>query len=441
MTENNFLQDVVPPSQKRSIRDIPVPPRKKLSIRKPIIKSDEIKIVDTTNVKEKPRENFDELNGNNYKKSQNIKRYLKLASVLIFAIAIFVLFSNLDSAKVTIYPKIVEAVVTKNISIGDLSKSTDTYTLGYRVITLDKEVSKIVESDSEEFVQSKASGTITIFNEYSDKTQNLIKNTRFESPQGLIYTIKNNAAVPGFKTVNGEKVAGTLDVEVVASVAGENYNVDSAEFTIPGFKGQEPYDFFYAKTKTAISGGFDGVKKLVSQAKIDAASIELRQNAKDALIADLKSQVSSEFVFLFDENSFVFGQINESQEDNSNSVALKLKGTVNAKVFNKIDLSNALATDGVFDYSDGENVLAKDIENIKLLISGNELVADGPMTFVWQNDTESLKQLFVNKKKSEFGALIKSLSGVEKANLVIKPFWRTRFPEATKDVNIEVVSN
>ncbi len=441
MTENNFLQDVVPPSQKRSIRDIPVPPRKKLNVRKPIIKSDEVKIPETTNSKIKSQENFDEVNGNNYKKSQKKKKYLKLALGLVIAIGIFVLFSNLDSAKVTIYPKVVEAVVTKNISIGDLSKSVDSYDLGYRTITLDKEVSKVVESDSEEFIQSSASGIITIYNEYSDKTQNLIRNTRFESPQGLIYTIKNTAAVPGYTTVNGEKIPGTLDVEVTASAAGDNYNVESTEFTIPGFKGLEPYDFFYAKTKTAITGGFDGVKKIVSKSKIDSASVELREIAKNALVEDLKSQVSSEYIFLFDDSSFVFGQINESQESGSNSVTLKLKGTVNAKVFNKIELSNELAGGGVFDYSDGQNVLVKDIENVELLIAEDELIADGPMVFVWQNDVENLKQTFANKKKSEFGTLIKNLPSVEKANLVIKPFWRNHFPEATKDISIDIINN
>jgi len=146
-----------------------------------------------------------------------------------------------------------------------LAGDTSTLALGYRTIELDKEVSKTVESDSEEFIQSKASGTITIYNEYSDKTQNLIKNTRFESPQGLIYTIQSNVAVPGYKMVDGKKVAGSIDAKVVASAAGENYNVDSTSFTIPGFKGQEPYELFGAKSKTPISGGFDGVKKIVSK--------------------------------------------------------------------------------------------------------------------------------------------------------------------------------
>jgi hypothetical protein len=48
-----------------------------------------------------------------------------------------------------------------------------------------------LEATSEQQVENTASGKIKISNLYSKETQDLIKNTRFETPQGLVYRIKN----------------------------------------------------------------------------------------------------------------------------------------------------------------------------------------------------------------------------------------------------------
>ncbi|HRY30927.1 MAG TPA: hypothetical protein P5328_00850 [Candidatus Paceibacterota bacterium] len=444
MVDKNLLQDVIPPATKRSIRDIPVPARKKTRNGQSASQTGDIKFkaagpVRVESMKDISSENLDDLNGNNYERSRQIRRYLKIFGAVVILIALFILFSNLDSAQITIEPKTVAAVISKSLSIGDLADNSGVFELGYRTIELNKEVSKEVVADDEEFIQTKATGVITIYNEYSNKTQNLIKNTRFETADGLIYTITASAAVPGYKVVNDEKVPGSIDAKVVASNPGEEYNIDSAEFTIPGFKGQEPYDFFYAKTKTAMSGGFDGVKKIVSEEKLEQAEADLVVLARNSIVEELKSQISDEFVALFDENSFQFGEIQEKQYQDSNDVTLSLKGSIAAKIFNKTDLSGALALDSVIDYSVDEKVLVQNIEDLSLKISGGELLADESMTFTWQNDEEDLRQALAGKKKSEFGNIIKTFPGIAKASLVIKPFWKTKFPKEVQDIDVEVL--
>ncbi len=81
--------------------------------------------------------------------------------------------------------------------------STDATASGivYTTQNFEIEESKTVPANGVEKAEDRASGTITVFNAYSDKTQRLIKNTRFEAPNGLVYRIPASIEVPGKKRV------------------------------------------------------------------------------------------------------------------------------------------------------------------------------------------------------------------------------------------------
>lgn len=460
MTDKNFSQDVVPSTQKRSIRDIPVPPRKRtVSSRvasdvKQSVKSEIRSSVDINQSTQpiQPSQHINrvhhmnDLNGENYSKSKKIKIYGIFAGIILFLIAIFIIFSAFDSAVINLEPKTVSASINKTINVADISNKTDSKTVGYRTIELSKTVSKEIKAEKEEFVQSKASGTITIFNEYSDKPQTLIKNTRFESSNGSIYRIQESVTVPGYTESNGKKIAGTLDATVLADVAGEKYNLDSAEFTIPGFKGQDPYEFFYAKTKTAITGGYDGIRKIVAPEEIQKTSIELQATLKDELVKELSGQISNEFLAIYNDSSFTFEPIKQTDNPDGKSVTLSLSGQIKSKVINKVELSNAIARDTIIDYRENHNILATNLSEINLQITKTNdsdpveiITINNNLNFVWQIDVEGFKKALVNKPKKEFGLVVSQFSGIENGNVVVKPFWRNIFPDDVSNIEIELL--
>jgi|AntRauTorckE6833_2_1112554.scaffolds.fasta_scaffold00138_11 hypothetical protein len=436
------IQDVVPPTQRKSIRNIPIPNRNN---KDNDIRNEDIKIDDTkTGVPPiHSEEEFDYEERDRKPRKNNMKKYLILIGSIITLVLIFAIFTSLDSAKVKITPKTETSSFNERIVIEELSKRESNESLGYRIIELAKESEKVVEAQSEELVQSKASGEITIFNEYSENSQTLIKNTRFESTNGRIYRIEDSIKVPGYTESNGDLTPGQLTVIVYADEIGEDYNTESDDFTIPGFEGQEPFDFFYAKTNTPISGGFDGIRKIVSQEDIGSATTELQEEVKSKLLDELNNQVTEEFYIYQNDESFSYGEINEIQVENSNNVKLTLRGEVSARIFNKVDTSNKIADSIFANYFTNENTLISDFDNVNISISESELSetleVSGDSNFVWQINEEKLKDDLKGEEKKLLPTIMQDYTEIQVAEAIVKPFWISTFPEDKKDIKIEII--
>lgn len=470
----NYSEDIVPPSRKKTIRDIPVPARKKGGASESVTASEGI-IPPTESVKEImyaptmsdvvappksasiPMPDIGEENGDDnyavkdYSSGKKSKKPLFVSlGIIAILVMLFFILSSFDSADVEITPKTAEATVNEALLIENISSKTNPLALGYRVIELSQESEKRVPANDEEYISQTASGTITISNTYSSDTQKLVKNTRFESPTGKIYRIRESVSVPGYTESDGKKIPGTLDVEVFADAPGEEYNVSSAEFTIPGFKGQEPYDFFSAKTKTAISGGFDGVRKIVSEESIETAKNDLSSTLTSKLIDEINEQVTDEFIAIYNAESFVFDEVKQTDISGSNEALLTRRGTVSALVFDRVELSNVVALATVAEYQENQNVLIEGLETLEikvgldqgdLEIDGDErerMDISGNAMFVWQNDEIEIKEALLGTKKKDLGTTLSNFPGIFRADAVIKPFWRGKFPNTVEDIDIEV---
>ncbi len=137
--------------------------------------------------------------------------------------------------------------------------------------------------------RAKASGLITILNEYSDAAQSLVATTRFETSDGKLYRLVEGLTVPGTKTVDGKSVPGTIDARVVADSAGTSFNIGSGTFMIPGFKGGPKYEKITARVKTPLTGGSDGDSdqpSSVSANDIERAKTAAEDEAKKSVMAD-----------------------------------------------------------------------------------------------------------------------------------------------------------
>ncbi|NCS98619.1 hypothetical protein GW764_00350 [Candidatus Parcubacteria bacterium] len=426
------IQDVVPPTQRKSIRNIPIPNRSN--------KNGEIKR-NTPPIHKKEEFDFEERNTRPRK--NNIKKYFILIGSVVTLILLFVVFSSFTSATIKIKPKIESSTFDERMVIEDLSTRENNESLGYRIIELAKESEKIVEAQNEELVQEKASGEITIFNEYSESNQTLITNTRFESEDGKIYRIQESISVPGYTESNGEIIPGQITATVYADEEGEEYNLESGDFTIPGFKGQEPYDFFYAKTETSISGGFDGVRRIVSDEDIELATTELQEDVRNKLLQELNEQITEEFYIHQDGDSFSFDNIEQEQIENSENVKLKLRGKISAKIFNKVDISNKIADNIFANYFSNENTLIENFENIEFSISENDLSemlnASGNSNFIWQVDENKLKEDLIGIEKNLLSTVMQDYTEIQTAEAVIKPFWVSSFPQEKKKIKVEIV--
>jgi hypothetical protein len=481
MNNNQFSGDIVPPARKRSIRDIPVPNRNKntdsmsyndgIQKMNPAEGSHDIVLnknyesdsyeqtethtyeqtENTRNHTDNNSEYYEQINDTEeieypikvHKNKGFKKRYIFGGLVLVLA-ALFFIISLFDSATLEITPKSEVVNINKTLTIEDSASKINPNSLSYRKIDLAKESSVIVQATDEELVQEKASGKITIFNEYSTKSQKLIKNTRFESSDGRIYRILESVSVPGF-TESGDTITpGQIDVTVYADEIGESFNLNSDEFTIPGFKGQEPYDFFYAKTKTAITGGFDGVRKIVTEDSIKSAEINLKKELEKQLLDEINNQTTEEFYVLQNSNSYSFDPIKQVDSATDNSVTLSMKGYISAFIFNKVDLSNKIGDGSLSKVSSNEDVIIENLDDISISLNTNELeeeiIVSGNTSFVWVINTEKLKEDMAGVEKKKLSTIMAEYPGIQEAVAVVKPVWRNTFPSEISNIEIKIIN-
>jgi hypothetical protein len=492
----NILDDVTVPAQRKSIKNIPIPnrnrvsknkledshPVKKISSKKTLINvkkefsperenekhTHDINSSDehTINLQERrdsfpeqrprnqeiPREEryevteekISKMNQSNQKirggKGKN--KILLLFILLVLVIGTISILNIFKSASFTIHAKS-ESVdnIDIEIPIVNESASDSLGNLVYKEITLNTSAEIKSEADNEELVQEKSRGTITVYNEYSNEPQRLIKNTRFETSDGKIYRIDDSITVPGYTEINGQKKAGELDVTVFADVPGQSYNIGLTEFTIPGFKDQEQFDFFYAKSKTPMSGGFDGVRKIVTEDKKEIARKELQARITNNLRDMIQNQISNEYLYFNGPEDYTYAEI-EQGDTNGNEVTLKMSGSSKFIILNKQDFAKSLAKNTNSSINENDTVQIQDIDKIdKNLIEkeGNKyLKILGSANLIWQNDLEEIKEFILNKKEKDIIPLVlQNFKGIIKIeNVSIKPFWSNTFPKKTSGIKI-----
>lgn len=431
MSKNSF-QDIIP-SQKRTIRDIQ---NSRVRTHKHIRGS---------------QEDFEygtEYGNSNARKPRSSGFALWFVSgiaIIALVLAFSILFSD---AKISVTPKqnktFVDAQFTATLGAGD----AETGKLAYEIMTIEKTGSKKISASGKEKIEEKASGRIVIFNDFNTSSQRLIKNTRFETPEGLIYRIDKSVVVPGQKIENGEKVPGSIEVTVYADTAGEKFNIGLTDFTIPGFSGSPRFDKFYARSKTPMTGGFIGEKLTADPADVEKARSEIRADLKAQLLNEAFSQNHDEF-YLFEDAIFVEFEPQPQIETGGDEVEVIEKATLYGVLFNKEKFAGHIAKNTLAAFDEGTVLIADistltvsaiDKENARPWEDGEfKFSVNGNARIVWTFDEEKLKRDLAGRAKAALATILPGYPSIEKAEVILRPFWKRSFPEKTSKIKIEIV--
>lgn len=445
--KKNFLQDVIPPTQKRSIRDIPLPnnrnsygyqePKEDV---KPKPASDGVYTEKTVTPPKPPTPPIDySQKYYEFEDDENKKFFSWKIWVLLFVVLTgIILLLNRSSAEIVLSPKQQDVYVANTYSIYDHSIQKTEGQLGYKLIEVEKTVSEIVEPSGEEQVSLKASGIIKIVNNNSvDKT--LISNTRFETPNGSIYRISNSIKVPA---------NSSLEAEVFADNPGEEYNISKTNFTIPGFKDfPELFSTIYAEGVTDMSGGYEGIKKIVSEEDKDRTLDLLKNKISEEIRSEL-NESSKDFIVVLGEDNTNYSNLKEN--DKEEGVELTLSATGFAYAFSTKDLARFLADNLIIGSPEGKVDLLNP-DDLKLEITETELQSgdsteeeilqtalkiEGNAQIEWVIDEEKIKSELTKKTKNEFKEIMSNYPQITTAKVDIKPWWRNKFP---KESEIEII--
>jgi hypothetical protein len=313
--------------------------------------------------------------------------------------------------------------------------------LPYQKVNVTDSATKSVPATGTEHVENHASGTITVLNAYSTSVQRLITNTRFQTVDGLVFRTHTPIEIPGYTMKAGVKVPGSVDVTVYADEAGDKYNVDLSDFTVPGLKGTKQYDLITARSKTPMAGGFIG-----EQAVVDPT---LRSQTEDALKADLDRSLRTKLAQAAIAGTVVFPDtVSVTYTDDPDAIdgknaVIKVNGQALAPAFNENALAHALAGTTTSAYSGPLSIekpdsLSAHINDSGAVASGGALIltVSGQVKLVATvNDTELAKDL-AGKPKSDIGSVLTKYPGISNIDVKVYPFWLSTLPGDPARVHI-----
>lgn len=442
------MQDIAPSGQRRSIRDIKKSDLRQFPPARHIREVDDGMGVSaptdsgSANVPppEEPHYEYEDAR----RPKSGGKLWLWLLAALGLCIVAFAITSLFTYANVYITP--VKTDITLSGAI-DAYKTPSSGQLAFQTLSVTKTATKELPATKEEQVDRRASGTIIVYNAYSSQIQRLIKNTRFETPDGKIYRIMNSIDVPGVVVEGGNTIPGSIEVVVYADEAGTSYNIGLTDFTIPGLKGDARYSKFYARSKTPIAGGFSGIMKTIDESAFEAAKTELQASLKTSLLAEARASLPANTTLFEGAAQYMFADNDFLPEAQGGVVTVTETGTMNAMTFDSFGLSQFLARQTLGATYDGSPVLIDNLDSLAFSISDKgqydptkqekiQVTLQGTGNLVWQVDEEKVKNALAGTPKDSFNTAIEDVAGIERAHGSIRPVWSGHFPDNPDKIRI-----
>lgn len=365
-----------------------------------------------------------------------------LAIILIPGFAIGFL---LDGAQITVEPRVREPNVNGTFTAYREPRNEE---LSYEVMTLEAEGERQVPASGQEEVQEQASGQITIYNTL-DTSERLIKNTRFKSPSGLIFRITESVVVPA---ASGD-TPGSVQATVFADQPGEEYNIGPSDFTVPGYEEggyTELFDAITARSAAAMTGGFDGVTFVVENDALAEAKESIHAELREALTERVEGERPAGFVMLDGSTSFSY-ESQPSVEAGEGMVTLKEKALLHVPLFEADAFAAQLAGATVPGY-EGDPVRVNDLAALTFAYTASSTAATdirtiesfdftlaGKPLIVWSYDADALKRDLAGAAKTALPTVLGGYPAIERAEAVIRPFWKRSFPNDPSEIEIEEV--
>jgi hypothetical protein len=296
-------------------------------------------------------------------------------------------------------------------------------------------------------IVSNATGIVTMYNEWSSIPQKLLENTRLSTTDGKVFRTTTSVTIPAFvRDDTGSDVPGKIEVPIIASEPGPEYNIDPTDFSIVGFKGTAKYTKIYAKSQTATSGGASGFTTVISADDFKRAKVSLEEEARKDVVSQLNDKKPSDLIMIEQAISIKSGELVSplSIDQPTSKFKASLKITAAAFLFNpndvkaiaKSDLENKneenknfVIVDAGLDYGDAV-IIGTDTVKLSAQSHANKF------NLIDEND---LRAKIVGKSREELETYVKNnYPDINKISVTLWPFWVTKIPSIEKNVTISL---
>ncbi|MDP2650221.1 MAG: hypothetical protein Q8P16_01520 [bacterium] len=372
------------------------------------------------------------------------------AIVVLLLVLAGVAFVFIGKTTITVVPLEERITLSDNV-VHTAYQEPEAGELGYTVVnhTMEKGVS--VPASGREHVEERAVGRIVVYNNYSEASQRLIVNTRFEAQNGDIYRVRDSFVVPGQKTEGARTVPGRIEVTVYADAPGEQFNITdmSTRFTIPGLKGDPRFEAFHAEMATPITGGFVGERATVAEGVLASTRAQLRGQLQSEMLAAVRERAPENSELFADSLFVTFESLPPEYSDGENA-NVRERAIIQALTFNRYDFGRAVAKAALATPAEG-NIFINNIDSLTFSIVNKDEVdvqndahvqfkLDGSALLTWEVDTESLKNDLVGKHSGALTTVMGGYPGIESARATIRPFWKSEFPSEAGNIEVEVTT-
>lgn len=342
-----------------------------------------------------------------------------------------------SGAEVKVAPTVNSAFVS-----GEFTAVAGSGDLPFEIVTVEKTAGTPVPAESTETANDPAQGEITILNA-QPTPQTLIKNTRFETPEGLIYRIHDSVTIPA----GSAAAPGTLKVTVYADAGGEAYNIGPTTFTLPGLAGSESFKLVTARSEGPMAGGFAGERASVGTATREAQDTKNRA-ALETSLREAMQEALPEGYILVPGASFISYTAAPDTAGRDNTVTVSTKGTMTAVVFPQGALAKAIAYKVVGSYA-GQPISIPSAEGLTLTpategapvgLETFTFTLSGNTSLVWDIDPTRIAGAVAGKSREAAMTALSAFPEVASATLVLRPFWARSFPDDPADIEVSTAA-
>jgi len=377
-----------------------------------------------------------------FKKEPPKRRKFFPALVFLFLCAAAIFFLVKPKAEITIWPELQTKDFDIEISLDRAAQSIDfeNSTIPGKAMETESIVSESFEATGQ--TGKKSEGTIVLYNEYTTASETWREGTRFISSEGKLFYSKSAISVPGAEYVQGELVAASVQVPVIAAEPGEEYNIGPTKFSVYVYRGTAKYPYYWAESSEKMQGG--GLVLEVTEKDLQEAEESLAEKAIAKSRQDLAAKASDGWILaeelVYSEMTKVVplaeaGQIQDSFTlqiyAKSSGIAFKkedLQEIVERHILKNIDSGREISPYGMeIEYSLSD----KDSLSFTVSVSAE----------IYQGIEESMikKHAFGKNPSDAEKAILGGFFGAEKVEVSLKPFWARTIPEEMESVEVKII--
>lgn len=351
-------------------------------------------------------------------------------TVILLGVIIFMSSKRADIAIITRSDS-----VNTNFSLSIDGSASDGVIEGF-VTSTSVEFESIFSPDGTKEEEGKAEGVITIVNE-SAFVQPLVATTRFLTPEGILFRLKNSVQVPA---------NGSIEAAVYADQSGAQGDVGPSTFVIPGLQ-EDKQKLIYGRSDTAMRGGIRTIG-VIDESDVSEAELvvldELEKKGAEDLETKLKTAYS-EYTGLYKVEQYTLENDGEIGVE-TDAFTIIGKATVVGVFYNTEGLLNYAKSMLEKKVVDNSEVL-QSVESAPTVVLGEYDLAGGTadlaVTYAGlvnldPNSRELQKIMFFGKTEDEVRRYVMSLDHVQGVEMKFRPLWNRSVPHVASHVNVTV---